>query len=31
MESQTGNMEEAPQEVYAYYNLLIDASLGLEE
>ena len=31
MESQTGNMEEAPQEIYAYYNLLIDASLGLEE
>tara|TARA_B110000091_G_scaffold73015_1_gene80461 strand:- start:53 stop:271 length:219 start_codon:yes stop_codon:yes gene_type:complete len=31
MESQTGNMEEAPEEVYAYYNLLIDASLGLEE
>jgi hypothetical protein len=24
-------MEEAPEEVYAYYNLLIDASLGLEE
>ena len=31
MESQTRNMEDAPQEVYAYYNLLIDASLGLEE
>ena len=31
MESQTGNMEDAPEEVYAYYNLLIDASLGLEE
>ena len=31
MESQTGNMEEVPQEIYAYYNLLIDASLGLEE
>ena len=31
MESQTGNMEEAPEEVIAYYNLLIDASLGLEE
>ena len=23
MESQTGNMEDAPEEVYAYYNLLI--------
>ena len=31
MESQTGNMEDAPKEVSAYYNLLIDASLGLEE
>jgi hypothetical protein len=31
MESQTGNMEDAPEEVSAYYNLLIDASLGLEE
>tara|TARA_B110000444_G_C18716348_1_gene536254 strand:+ start:338 stop:568 length:231 start_codon:yes stop_codon:yes gene_type:complete len=31
MESQTGNMEDALQKVYAYYNLLIDASLGLEE
>ena len=31
MASQTGNMEDALQEVYAYYNLLIDASLGLEE
>jgi len=24
-------MEDAPEEVSAYYNLLIDASLGLEE
>jgi hypothetical protein len=24
-------MEDAPEEVYAYYNPLIDASLGLEE
>ena len=31
MESQTGNVEDALQKVYAYYNLLIDASLGLEE
>ena len=31
MESQTGNMKDAPEEVYAYYNLLIDASFGLEE
>ena len=31
MVSQTGNMEEALLEVYAYYNLLIDALLGLEE
>jgi len=31
MESKTGDMEDAPKEVYAYYNILIDASLGLEE
>ena len=31
MESQTENMEEAPQEVYSYYNLLIDTFLGLEQ
>ena len=31
MGSHTETMEEVLQEVYAYYNLLIDASLGLEE
>ena len=31
MESKTGDMKDAPKEVYAYYNILIDASLGLEE
>ena len=31
IESKTGNIEDAPKEVYAYYNILIDASLGLEE
>ena len=31
MESQTGNIEDAPEEVYAFYNLLIDESIGLEE
>ena len=31
MESKTGNMKEAPKEVYAFYNLLIDESIGLEE
>ena len=31
MESQTGNSEEAPEEVYAFYNHLIDELIGLEE
>ena len=31
MESQTRNIEDAPEEVYAFYNLLIDESIGLEE
>ena len=31
MESQTGNMEDAREEVNAYYNALLDASIGLEE
>ena len=31
IESKTGNMEDALKEVYSYYNLLIDALLGLEE
>ena len=29
--SQTGNIKDAPEEVYAFYNLLIDESIGLEE
>ena len=31
IESQTGNIKDAPEEVYAFLNLLIDESIGLEE
>ena len=31
METKNGYMEDAPEEIYAYYNILLDASLGLEE
>ncbi len=31
MDSQTGNIEDAPEEVYTFYNLMIDESIGLEE
>ena len=31
MESQTGNIEDAPEEIYAFDNLLIDELIGLEE
>ena len=30
-ETQTGDMEDATEEVNAYYNVLLDASIGLEE
>ena len=31
IETQTGDMEDATEEVNAYYNALLDASIGLEE
>ena len=31
IETQTGDMEDATEEVNAYYNVLLDASIGLEE
>jgi len=31
METKNGYMEDAPEEIYAYYNVLLDALLGLEE
>ena len=30
METKNGYMEDAPEEIYAYCNVLMDASLGLE-
>ena len=31
METKNGYMEDAPEEIYGYYNVLLYASLGLEE
>ena len=31
IETQTGDMEDATEEVNAYYNVLLDVSIGLEE
>ena len=31
IETQTVDMEDATEEVNAYYNVLLDASIGLEE
>ena len=31
IETQTGDLEDATEEVNAYYNVLLDASIGLEE
>jgi len=31
IETQTGDMEDVTEEVNAYYNVLLDASIGLEE
>ena len=31
IETQTGEMKNATEEVNAYYNVLLDASIGLEE
>ena len=31
IETQTGDMEDATEEVNAYYNVPLDASIGLEE